>query len=289
MQTFSSYVATALKNGPPEGQHHFLMLDAAVADGRNMAAELRLNGQAVDVLTGAPCHWLDCASPVLLSLSAHPLSPSAVRPTEQALDKWRYANAFLFIKSDLPTEQMCSSLRARTFAVLPQNLDVLLRFFDPRVLDRLLGVLTVEQRQAFLSAGTTWAFPDRWGNLRMVQTENGLDTFTSPLRLDERQESVLIDAGDVDAILSMLLDQQHPSLDPLIPPEQYEAVHAATQQAVSSGIKQFSEQVAFCSLWLELGAGFHEQMPWRQWLQEVKAGKKNFNEVVAMAAESDQA
>lgn len=122
----------------------------------------------------------------------------------------------------------------------------------------------------------------------MEQTDSGRDTFASPLRLDERQESVLIDAGDADAILSTLLDQQHPYLDPLIPPEQYEAVHAAVQQAIFSEIKQFSEQVAFCSLWLELGAGFHEQMPWRQWMQEVKAGKKNFNEVVAMAAESDQ-
>lgn len=289
MQTFSSYVATALISGPPEGQHHYFLLDAAVADGRNMAAELRLNYQAVDVLTGTPCQWSDCASPVLLSLPAYPLSLSAAQPTEQALEKWRYANAFLFIKSDLPTEQMCASLRARTYAVLPQNLDVLLRFFDPRVLDRLLGALTVAQRQAFLSVGTTWAFPDRWGNLRMVQTENGLDTYASPLRLDERQESVLIDAGDADAILSTLLDQQHLSLDPLIPPEQYEVVHAATQQAVSSGIRQFGEQVAFCSLWLELGAGFHEQMPWRHWMQEVKAGKKTFNEVVAMAAESDQA
>ena len=288
MQTFSSYVATALISGPPEGKHHFLLLDAAVAHGRNMAAELRLSCQAVDVLTGTPCQWRDCASPVLLPLPAHSMGPSAAEPTEQALDKWRYANAFIFIRSDLPTEQMCAALRARTNAVLPQNLDVLLRFFDPRVLDRLLSALTFEQRQAFLSAGKTWAFPDRWGNLRMVQTENGLDTFANPLRLDERQESVLIDAGDADAILSALLDQQHPSLDLLIPPEQYEAVHAATQQAVSSGIKQFSEQVAFCSLWLDLGAGFHEQMPWRQWMQEVKAGKKTFNEVVAMAAESDQ-
>lgn len=289
MQTFSNFVSTALTNGPAAGQHHYLLVDAAVADGCNMAAELRLNTMAIDVLTGESCRWRDCASPVLLSLPAQPFSPSTAQATERAMEKWRYANAFIYIECSLSEEHMRSSLLARTFAVLPQNLDVLLRYFDTRVFDRVLIALTPEQRQAFLSAGTTWAFPDRWGHLRMARAATGDDNFARPLRLDDQQEAILIDAGDADAMVDTLLNQQHPSLEQLLPPEQYEAVDAALKQALSLGIQPHSAQVAFCSLCLELGSGFQEQMPWSQWMPEVKTGKRNFDQIVAMAAESDQA
>lgn len=289
MQTFSSFVATALKNGPPEGLHHYLLVDAAVADGRNMDTELKLNTKGIDLLTGEACRWQDCASPVLLSLPVQPFSPAIAQATERAVEKWRYANALIYIESSLSEEHMRTSLLARTFAVLPQNLDVLLRFFDTRVFDRLLIALTPEQRHTFLSAGATWAFPDRWGHLRVERAAAGGDTFAGPLRLDDHQEGILIDAGDADAMVDALLNQQHPSLGQRLPPEQYEAVDAALKQAFSLGIQNHSAQLAFCSLSLELGSGFQEQMPWSQWMPEVKTGKKNFDQIVAMAAESDQA
>lgn len=184
---------------------------------------------------------------------------------------------------------MRAALQARTGAILPQSLDVLLRFFDTRVLSRLLTALSPGQRDAFLSVAAVWAFPDRWGQLLVERALGVADSDTGPLRLDVRQEAQLIDAGDADAMVDTLLGQQDASLARLLPPEQYEMVNAALTRAQALGIHRRDEQVAFCSLYAELGADFPEQTPWTRWWADVRSGKKTFTEIVALAAGSEAA
>lgn len=287
MQTFSSFVAEALAKGPTTGRHHYLVVDLAVAEGQDMSKELRITTGAIDILTGETCRWRDCASPVLLALPGQGFGAAAAMATERALEKWRYANALAYIESVQPFANMCRSLQARTEALLPQNMEVLLRFFDTRVLTRLLTLLPPIQRRLFLSAGTTWAFPDRWGHLQIECQEAQEDSFVRPLQIDKQQEAALIDAGDADAVVDTLLNQGTPKLEFMLPPHQYEKVSDALAQAKAWRIEVFSEQVAFCSLCLELGQDFAEKAPWNQWLLDVRSGKKKFSDMLATASEGD--
>jgi hypothetical protein len=105
-------------------------------------------------------------------------------------------------------------LRDRTDAVLPQNLGVLLRYFDPRVLDTLTKVLDRERLSAFLGIASCWAFPERSGGLLMLETDTleGGKELKTPITFDTTQEAALIDAGEADAMIYLLLNQGNAAL-----------------------------------------------------------------------------
>lgn len=284
---FSAFVASALGVKPAKGVHRHLIVDASVAGGRDMASQLRLPVHAMDLLTGDPCEWRDCASPVLLPLGAEPIAAARTRLVAEALEKWRYANCFLYIESMLPEAQMAQALKARTDALLSQDMPVVLRYFDSRVFAALTQALTPEQQSAFFSAGTIWAYPGRRGEVHRIEVAPQADAFEAPLRLDAAQEALLIEHAEADAMVGLLLNQNNPQLGHLLPPEQHARVSSALEAAKSLRIDQLRDQVAYCALDLELGAAFHEQPPWSDWMPKVNSGQMRFAEVVSRAAATE--
>ncbi len=179
-------------------------------------------------------------------------------------------------------------LRERTQAVLPDSMEVVLRFFDPRVFAALLNHLDADALRGFLSAATVWALPDRRGEVHVIAhgvSELG-QAFVSPMRLNATQESALIDAGEADAIVDLLLNQNNDRLLTMIPPDQHEHVAAAIAQTRHFGIEHTPEQLAFCAAALAFGADFHTREPWLALMPEVKAARINFSEAVSLAAKA---
>ncbi|WP_172425486.1 DUF3304 domain-containing protein [Candidatus Dactylopiibacterium carminicum] len=116
---------------------------------------------ALDILTRATPIWRECAAPILLQL---PRFSGCTANTWQAFAaRWQYANALVLIEGALSHATLCHALHARTEAMLPDAIAVLLRYFDTRVLPVLLTTLETSRRAAFLSIASTWLYADRYG------------------------------------------------------------------------------------------------------------------------------
>jgi Domain of unknown function (DUF4123) len=291
VQQFSEFVSTALANAAEPGLHRYLVVDTAATRPLNVANALAIDTGAIDILTGEPCVWRESASPVLVELPAVDVVPSVRRHVAETFAAWRYANCFTFIESLHARDVQVRMLRERCEAVLPQDMPVLLRYFDSRVFGVLMTVLSHDQRRSFLAAATRWATCGRRGELLCV--EQGADASSNvaplPIKLDTTQEATLIEAGSVDAMIDLLLSQNNAALQRLLPPEQHEQVSAALEAARNFGIERWADQVAFCALALDLGSTFHQLEPWATGLGEVHAGRLTFADLVSRAMQGEAA
>jgi hypothetical protein len=291
VQLFADFLAGELRNAAGPEQHRYLVVDTAATRPANLALELALGGQAIDILTSEHCVWRESASPVLIELPRAPVQQSLCGRLGETLTKWRYANCFVFIESPHTRDVVIRMLRERTEAVLPENMPVLLRFFDCRVFTALLKVLGADQRTSLLAVGSRWAMPRRHGELRCIESklESRVVEISWPLDLDSAQEAALIDAGEADAMIDLLLNQNNAALQALLPPEQHERISAALVAAKDLGIERLSDQVVFCTLDMELGAKFHDHEPWVSAIRDARSARKTFADLVAQVAESEKA
>ena len=286
MRQLADFIADILATPARLGFHRYLIVDAAATRPTNIAQALRLGHVATDILTGVDCVWKESASPILVELPADASQESVCRIAKETLRKWRYANCFVFLETTRAPHEAAAMLRERTEAVLPDDMDVVLRFFDPRVFAALVEHLNADARVAFLSGAALWAIPDRRGEVQVIEqgTSDVSAPFISPMRLNSEEEIALIDAGEADAMVDLLLNQNNDQLLAMIPPDQHENVVVVLAQARSFGIEDVPDQAAFCAAVLALGVDFHAREPWVRLLCEVTAGHMKFSEAARLAA-----
>ena len=156
--------------------------------------------------------------------------------------------------------------------MLPKNMEVLLRWYDNRVMAVLLRVLDEAQQSALFADMSFLAFADRRGMLHTAKVGRySVQSAKLPITLTNKQEAQLIEAAETDALIDVLLEQGQSTLMQLLPPDQFERGHALWSLAEGYGIHQEPEQVAFCQLGLELGPDFHLQPPWRTAIRRAAA------------------
>lgn len=286
MAQFGEYLLDRTLRAPSdEGTCRYLIVDTSATHPENFAAKLHAQGTAIDLLSGGPCNWADSVSPVLVTL--HPfIEEHHAAGLTATMDRWRYANCFICVESSMDAESFAAALTRRTRVELEDGLPMLLRYFDSRIFSALLRTLDSQQRSSFLSIGSRWCFPDRSGEAHLVECRQAdRDPMNATMLLSNVQQAALIDAGEADAVINILLDQQHVGLIDLLPPEQYTKVSAALTASRRWHITQVSEQVEFSALWLELGEGFDDALPWSTELPHVQSGRSSWQQVMDRVAE----
>ena len=289
---FADFVALAVESSTDGGLRRYLIVDTAATRPFDIARSCGLHSGGIDLLTGESCDWSQSASPVLIDLSAPSTDQGIGSATRQTLDRWKLANCFVYLESRFDPDAMANSLRVRTEATLPENLPVLLRYFDARVLEALMGTLTAAQRHAFLTVGSLWATPGRRGELsKWANSAEPADApaFISPLALNAVQEAALLDAGEADALIDVLLNQNNARLIEMTPPDQHETISEALASSQKFGINGSTDQASFCSLWLELGAGFVAEEPWASALLRVRDKRSTLADALTLIASAEDA
>lgn len=128
----------------------------------------------------------------------------------RALLKWigehgTYSSSVALLTSPLNMETLRNRLAARLDVRLSGNMEAMLRFFDPRVLESLLRILSGEQARTFFSPAEVWRYVDRAGNLVSVPTVfDPQEKFSAPLILSEKHEFALLEACEIDQVLDLL-------------------------------------------------------------------------------------
>lgn len=242
----------------------------------------RLVGQSnwVDVLGGTSEATFNGATPILVTASGACATPRFVEALYRA---GRFANSVSLVHSALNLAALQDLMHQSAHIELPDAFEAMLRYFDTRTLPLLPQLLSAPQYAAFMHSISHWAYLDRWGQLKFMPaarpSPEKREAKRMGLVLDEKQEAQLIDDGLTDAVIDMLLTQQHPGLQALSPPEQFDVVEPLIQSARAQGLTEFLEAFAFAANALEQGGDFNQREPWLSRLKHYRAKQCSLEEV----------
>ncbi len=205
---------------------------------------------------------------------------------QQALLRWigeqgTYSSSVLFMVSPFSLPELALRLAARLDASLPDDMDVVLRFFDTRTFEELMTVLSAQQKNAFLCVADCWWFVDRKGDLqRVAATFTEIDSHDIPLKLTQEQEGYLIQASEPDQVADLLLSglpQQYDKLSPIV---RHDFIMRRISAARLVGIQAIHELSLYCALALLYGENFASQPHWLVALSIVKSGEQSLAQAV---------
>jgi hypothetical protein len=253
-----------------------------------LAARLTESGAQWESLFESQDPDILSVAPLLVRIGTGQEGIQQRRVVRWAVEHGSYASCIVLMASPLPLQQLAERLRARLEGLLPENMDILLRFFDPRVFEQLMVVLSTEQKQAFLGVAEHWWFVDRRGQLQEVASKfEQADSFVAPLILTAVQESGLIDASEPDQVAQLLQSGAPDDYQTLQPWERHDFIVRHMGAARAVGIQATHELSLYCVLALLYGEQFATQTNWQAALQEVQEKKMGLVEAAAQIESND--
>jgi hypothetical protein len=157
----------------------------------------------------------------------------------------------------------------------------MLRFFDPRIFEGLMNVLSPEQLATFLVPAEKWWYVDRAGKLISVEAKfNAVDESTVPLELSARQEFDLVDDSDADRVLVSLRENSPDLIQKQPLPAQYNFVATNLQAARDAGLTSIADFVLYNIVILIKGPDFIKSETWSSLMDEVASKSADFMELV---------
>lgn len=281
--SFATFVAARL-HASAGALHRYLLIDQAAMTGCNVPRELRWTGAAADLLTRRAVDWQGGASPVLLQAPEQGLNTGELAAWKRWAERWQQSNAMGYLESPMAPDTLAKALAERLRVKLDGGIEVIVRWFDARVLGALMGVLSPVQLAWLLRPTTLWVSPTRQGGLCSDPRSNRelpVSDQPPPLVLTQSQESALLDLGEADAIIDILLTREHPALMAKLPAQQHQAIVPLRNAARAHGLHQISDLVLYCVAGLEEGEGFDQREPWRSRLAQAAQTGCSLMSVVA--------
>lgn len=178
-------------------------------------------------------------------------------------ERGTYTSTVMMLVSPTGLEPLQGQLSARLDVLLSEGMEAMLRFFDPRVFESLLTILTNEQAKIFLSPAISWHYVDRVGNFINVKAEYQQSDISSDfLVLSRDQETAFLSSAEVDQVMQ-LLNSNVPDLIEKIPKrERVSAVLKIIKNARSEKI----ESVLYLAIYVMLTiADVKGNMPEGDW------------------------
>jgi hypothetical protein len=198
-----------------------------------------------------------------------------------------YSSSLLLLASPLPLQELTRRLAVRLDAMLPDEMNIMLRYFDPRVFEQLVQALLDEQRRTFLSVAQQWWFVDRRGQLQGVASEfSEVDVFEAPLKLNATQESALIDASEPDQVASLLHSTVPEEYANLPRPERHDFILRHMAAARLLNVQVTHELALYCALALLHGENFATLKPWHVELQRVQTGELSLSQAAELVEQN---
>ena len=181
-----------------------------------------------------------------------------------------------FIASHLSTDDLTNRFKPFLEISTEDEQTFVLRFADTRILPFLDGILCNEQLPEWRQGISHWWYPDRHGNLVSLpeyapQNSSKILT-TTHLKLTQTRFNQLIEAGDADAILDAIFDQNPALLAEKKPSQFYTMIQQLQIPIRTFEITNFTDIVLFCTTALATNTQFYEQTSFKA-LLEKKAWK----------------
>lgn len=116
-----------------------------------------------------------------------------------------YSSSVMILVSPFDLAYLASQLGARLHITLAGGVEAMLRFFDPRVFESLLDILTQEQVEDFLGVVSSWYYVDRTGRIAQAREKyREVKVLSKSISLSQEQENLLLESSEIDQILASL-------------------------------------------------------------------------------------
>lgn len=243
----------------------------------------RTNAQWISLFAGSRDEGALEVAPLLILIDANQ-DPFQ----RQAMLNWigehgTFASSLLFMVSPLPMVELARRLALRLDATLPDNMEIVLRYFDSRVFEQLVAVLSDEQKRAFLNVANRWWFVDRRGEVQAVDANfSEVESHEIPLYLSAQQEGAMLDASEPDQVAAFLRPVVPVEYANLPPELRYDFIVRHMGAARLLGIQATHELALYCVMPLLHGEQFATQAPWPAVLGEVQSGKRSLTLAVEL-------
>lgn len=192
-----------------------------------------------------------------------------------------YTSSMLLLSSPLNTADLQRRLTLRLNARVSGQMDVMLRYFDPRTFEGLLSVLTPHERADFLNVADCWWYFDRSGReVVWPASSESVERFSSPLVLSEAQEFGMLDASEPDQVAQQLTTMMPDHYRRIALPQRHAFLSRHMAEAKTAGIVSTNELVLYCGLALLYGEEFARQPAWQLVLERVRSGRIKFSDAV---------
>lgn len=210
-----------------------------------------------------------------------PLDPADARFLDWLTRHGTYTSSMLMLSTPLDLQALHGRLAARLCARVSEKMDVLLRFFDPRVFEALVEVLDEAQRKRFLGPADGWWYPDRSGELASRPAAYVADEDGEPLELSAAQEFALLDASEIDQVAAQLQSLLPDVYIRMTPSERVRFLLRHMRAAKDSKVVATHEVSLYCGLALLHGEDFAQMSPWKGILAQTGTGSIGFADAVA--------
>lgn len=192
-----------------------------------------------------------------------------------------YTSSLLMLAAPLDLRELAARLARRLDASLPDQIDVMLRYYDPRVFEALALVLDDAQKDAFLGTADCWWWVDRGGAVHTLQACcHAADSFTPPLRLDARQERALVAASEKDQVAARLAELVPEPYGSLPFPQRHVFISAQVDAAHALGMTSLHDLALYCAAALLDGPQFATTPKWHEVIEGVRAGRIRFSDAI---------
>lgn len=271
----------------PGGQRYALVDAAQVPDMRGPAFDAE-GLDYISLFTLTREHAIAKYGPLLIPLSPHagPKSPSVARIVRAMRHGWTVS----WLTSPLELEALAEHLAGHLNGTLPDGSDVLVRYYDPRLLPVFLDQLDKTTSAALLAPIGHWAWWDR--QLGFVLRQGGgqaaspgiTDTAITP----ETQQA-MADAALVDLIGSMVLAEcGEDEFGDWLPHTFYKALRGQVARAHALGLTDMADVQLFVSLALRIHPEFFSLLPvFAREHQRIRAGDIDMPSLVLAVDDGD--
>lgn len=155
--------------------------------------------------------------------------------------------------SALDVDELAQTLRAFHLAKVPEKggREMLLRWYDTRVLPALLDLLLPAQRAGLLEGVQRLQYFDRYGDLQewpLAEGDEGDLPALPPLRLDEHQYAALLDACEPDVAIAQLRRVIPDEMKRVPYRSLYPFVVSQMQATIGHGVDQVDDHVQYLLL-----------------------------------------
>lgn len=228
-------------------------------------------------------HGAMCLLDDARTMNASGVSPWILPCPRDRLETWlprsialaEESPAVTWLFGPLSSDELLARMRRRIDVQFPDGSELLLRYFDPRILFELNAVLAHETRLAFFSLAERWCALDRDGSLLEASSKLELDgdPLNAPLVLNESEEQALLLASEAGQVLAETLKRWPDGLLRIRPQARFDLARVCCLEADSTGCGNLADKVLLLMHFADQSQGYLQTPEWFA-LRDLLRGRK---------------
>ncbi|WP_165973894.1 DUF4123 domain-containing protein [Paucimonas lemoignei] len=174
-----------------------------------------------------------------------------------------------FLLSPLSRQELAHHLHHHLDVILEDGSEMLMRFYDPRVLASWYQILPTSQRQDLGLGITAWGYFDHQQQVCWLPIEKKRNEFPEkayPFQITAQQEEALLRQCLPYTLLDRLLLDASSGLDTVKRSQRYQILATLIQKSQKYGFDGMANLENFCRLGLQYGVDFDQMQPMQRLL-----------------------